>query len=1129
LNNTTETNRGEQGQSAGGDPELRLQKVLDSIPAPVFCKDRQGVYRGCNDAFCQFVGASREQIIGQTVYGVAPRELADVYHRADMELMESGGVQIYETKVHAADGSDRDVIFHKSVMLSEDEEVEGLVGVMLDITPRKRLEEHVLALARGVSPAAGETLFVALVKHLAEALDADAAMVGTNSPDAPDTICTRAVWADGAVNENVCYELTGTPNERVARDGLCSYPDKVQQSFPDDRLLAEMGATAYVGAPLLDSRGKVLGVLAVFYRQPLQELRQIENLTRIFASRASAELELIKRDEELLDSERRLRAIFENTMELSGLLSPEGVLLRANGTALEMIGAREEEVFGKLFWETPWWNHSEQQAERLRMAIEEAATGKSVAFEAAHVDRNGEERIIDFSLKPVFEQGKTIYLVPEGHDITELKQTELALRESEERFRSIFDTSPDAMLLVQPDEKQIVGVNQGFCDLTGYTHDQVVGGSSLDIGLWHDLSDRELFYRELERGGVINNMEATFCMQDGSLRIGLLSSRSVQLSEEPLLLLVVRDITDLKAAEMALRQSEDRYQAFVANSTEGIFRADIEPPMPLALPVGEQLEYIIENVKVSECNEEFARLYGFDLAEQMVGRYSMEYYDPDSIREVVIAFVEGGYRVSDIETRQYDREGREIWLATSLVGTVEDGRLIRMWGTRRDVSERKRQLETLEYMANHDSLTGLPNRYWLKRVAEEALDRRLVDTGRMALLLIDLDRFKDVNDSLGHHAGDVLLKQLGLRLSSYLKGESYQLVRLGGDEFAVLVPLFDVPRRPQQLAAELLRLIKQPFELEGLHVEISGSVGISCFPEHGNSVSTLLRCADVAMYQAKSDVRGYRLYDADNDPNTPERLALFSELGGAIRDGQLVLYFQPKIDLQTEALVGFEALVRWQHPLRGLIPPNEFIPYAELGALIVPLTHEVLEQALRRWRSWADEGFHVTMAVNISPRMLMDEELVQTVERLVQKYRVTPGNLEFELTETALFHDPDHAETVLNRFHSMGISLSIDDFGTGYSSLSLLKRLPLQTLKVDRSFVSPMVSNEVDMNLVSSTVNLAHNLGLRVVAEGVENAETLDALAELGCDEAQGFYIARPLPAEDVPEWRDRVRWKAKG
>jgi len=965
------------GKETSSVTSERLQKVIDSIPAPVFCKDRDGVYTDCNRAFCEILGFEKEDIVGQTVYAVAPPELAEVYHRADLELMAAGGTQVYEATVCYADGNEHDVMFHKAVMMTDSGEVEGLVGVMLDITQRKRYEQ-----------------------------------------------------------------------------------------------------------------------------------------------------ELLQRDEQLRDSERRLRALFENTLELSGLLAPDGTLLRANRTSLEMIGAREQEVLGKPFWETPWWSHSPQQVQLLRDAIAQAAKGEAVASEAIHIDQNGEERIISFSIKPVYEGDQVVYLIPEGHDITDLKQTELALRESEERFRSIFEASPDAMLLVQADEAVIIGVNRSFCEITGYKHADVIGKGSLELGLWEDTADRDRFYDVLGRRSAINNLEARFRLEDGSIRIGLLSARRLQIDDEPLLLLVVRDVTDLKAAEMALRQSEDRYQAFVANSTEGIFRADIEPPMSLELPLGEQLEYVIENVKISECNEEFARLYGFDSAEQMVGRYSMEYYDPDSIREVVIAFVEGGYRVSDMETRQYDREGRKIWLATSLVGTIEDGKLIRLWGTRRDVSERKRQLETLEYMANHDSLTGLPNRYWLKKVAEEALERRLEDGGRLALLLIDLDRFKDVNDSLGHHAGDVLLKQLGLRLSSYLKGESYQLVRLGGDEFAVLIPLFDEPRRPQQLSAEVLRLIKQPFELEGLHVEIGASVGISCFPEHGSSVSTLMRCADVAMYQAKSDVRGYRLYDVENDPNTPERLALFSELGAAIREGQLVMHYQPKIDLQGETLVGVEALVRWQHPLRGMIPPGEFIPYAELGSLIVPLTREVLSLTLRQWRSWADEGFNLTMAVNLSPRMLMDEELVQTVERLVREYRVPPGCLEFELTETALFHDPEHAEVVMNRFHGMGISLSIDDFGTGYSSLSLLKRLPLQTLKIDRSFVSQMVSNDVDMNLVCSTVNLAHNLGLRVVAEGVENAETLDALAEIGCDEVQGFYIARPLPPDELLTWCNRGRWK---
>jgi len=1106
----------------------RLQEVIDSIPAPVFFKDREGVYRGCNEAFCTFVGFAREQILGQTVFAVAPADLAEIYHRADLDLMEQGGVQVYEAKVRFADGSERDVMFHKAVMRTSADEVEGLVGVMLDITARKRLEDQVLAISRGVSGVAGEGFFPSLVEHLAAALGADIALVGMRKSGDPTQVCTCAVWVDGAPGEDFCYPLKGTPCEQANLYGLCSYPERVRQQFPDDPFLAEMQVEAYLAAPLVDSSGDILGVLAVLFRQALDEPGHIEALLKIFASRASAELELIRSDEALHDSERRLRAIFENTFEMAGLLAPDGRVLGANRTSLDLVGVQESEVLGRYFWETPWWRHSESEAARVRAAVEHAAGGSPVIMQTSHVDRHGKLRHIEFSVKPVHEGDRVLYLVPEGHDITEFKQVESALRESEARFRSIYDTTPDAMLLVQPAEGVIIGVNQGFCAITGYARADVVGRTSLELQLWVDEDDRARFYQQMERDGVVNNLEAEFRMHDGSLRFGLLSARLIQISGEPLMLLVVRDVNDLKATEMALRQSEDRYQAFIANSTEGIFRADLEPAMPLDLPFDEQVEFIIEHVKVSECNQQFAKLYGFETAEQMHGRYSLEFYDPDSIREVVIAFIEGGFRVGERETRQYDREGREIWLETSLVGTVEGDRLVRIWGTRRNVTERRHQLETLEYMANHDSLTGLPNRFWLKRTMEAALERRLQDGDRLALLLIDLDRFKDVNDSLGHHAGDVLLKQLGLRLSEYLKPQRCHLVRLGGDEFAVLLPLFSEPRRPHKLASELLRLIKLPFELDGLHVEVGASIGISCFPEHGNSTATLLRCSDVAMYEAKKDVRGYRLYDAASDPNSPERLALLSELGHAIRSGQMVLHYQPKVDLRRETLVGFEALVRWQHPVRGLIPPAEFVPYAELGSLIVPLTRAVLEQALAQWRSWTDAGFDTTMAVNISPRMLMDEELVQTVEGLVQNYRVPPGSLEFEFTETALFHDPVHAEEVMSRFHAMGIRLSVDDFGTGYSSLSLLRRLPLQTLKVDRSFVGQMVSNDVDMNLVSSTVTLAHNLGLQVVAEGVENAETLDALAEIDCDEAQGFFVARPMPAGEVEVWLARSRWSRR-
>ncbi len=581
------------------------------------------------------------------------------------------------------------------------------------------------------------------------------------------------------------------------------------------------------------------------------------------------------------------------------------------------------------------------------------------------------------------------------------------------------------------------------------------------------------------------------------------------------------DISEQKQTENNLLQSEDRYRAFIAISTEGIWRGEVNPPIPVTMLLDGQVAAFIDNLCIAECNDALARIYGFSAAADIVGRRTREFYDLEQVQEVLEKFVSSGYSLHDYETRQYDRFGHEIWISSTLVGVVEDGQVSRLWGTRRDITDKKRQLEALEYQANHDSLTGLPNRYYLKQRLEMHLEM-LDDHGQVALFMLDLDRFKEVNDTLSHHAGDLLLIEFAKRLQQVLSGVGGEIARLGGDEFAIIYTRVRNERDLFWLAELMLRTMQSPFDIENIKVEIEASLGIAVAPAHGTTPASLLRCADVAMYRAKKEMKRYCLYSPEDDPYTPERLALMNDLGRAIRAGQLDIHFQPKINLAKGSLAGFEALVRWNHPERGLLMPAEFIPYAEIGEMIVPLTYQVIEKAIRQLKLWNDEGIQTSIACNLSTRLLMDEDLSYHIEAFLSNYKVDPSSLELEITETALISEPERAREILNRISGMGIRLSIDDFGTGYSSLALLKSLPLNALKIDLLFISQMLRSEQDAIIVSSTINLAHNLGLKVVAEGVECRETLEKLRELGCDEAQGYFIGLPMCAEVAGQWMER-------
>jgi diguanylate cyclase (GGDEF)-like protein len=451
--------------------------------------------------------------------------------------------------------------------------------------------------------------------------------------------------------------------------------------------------------------------------------------------------------------------------------------------------------------------------------------------------------------------------------------------------------------------------------------------------------------------------------------------------------------------------------------------------------------------------------------------------------------------------------------------------LLVLWGTLLTVvsyaSQRlRRQAAEKEEQALSDSLTGLANR----TMFQEAIGAAISGSGRRkvagAVMLMDLDRFKDVNDTLGHHNGDLLLQRIGARLDSVLRNTA-TVARLGGDEFAILLRDTHDRQAVVPVVRRVLKVLEEPVVVGGLALQVEASIGIAIFPENGRTVDSVMRAADVAMYVAKEQRSGYEFYDEDGHEHRHDagRLALIGELRRAMDEAELVLHYQPKVDLRTGQAKGVEALARWTHPERGMLSPDEFIPLAERSNLLRPMTLYVLDTAMRQANAWRSKGLDVTVAVNLSMQNMLDLRLPNDLARLLTSWRLPAGSLELEITESTIMADHRRAQTILGRLSKMGVRLSIDDFGTGYSSLQYLQELPVDAIKIDKSFVMSMETDPGNATIVQSTVDLGHNLGLEVVAEGVEDMHTYNKLAALGCDYAQGYFLSKPLSADKLTIW----------
>ena len=529
--------------------------------------------------------------------------------------------------------------------------------------------------------------------------------------------------------------------------------------------------------------------------------------------------------------------------------------------------------------------------------------------------------------------------------------------------------------------------------------------------------------------------------------------------------------------------------------------------------------------RIAFVNEGFCAIYG-RRREDIIGQTPVIFGIVERHHSIFEALLHHVFeqRPFEAEATAVRGNGCEFELDLQLVPVEDGGQLTHWVAFLRDVTAARLQVTSLRHQAMHDTLTGLPNRALLFDVLEKTIDTARSEGSQLALMLMDLDRFKEVNDTFGHHFGDALLKQVAFRLQNQMRGQDI-VARLGGDEFAVVLPSFADNNATASAARRILNTLEQQFVIEGQVLEVGASIGIALYPEHGADARTLLRRADVAMYTAKQKQTGYSFHREDAEVRSADQLSLVVELRGAIERNELELHYQPKVHMHTSLMTRCEVLMRWNHPRRGLLGPSEFIPVAERTGLIRTLTDWLLDHALEQCSRWREAGAPIHVALNISAKSLLDQSLPEKVEAALKRWGVDPRFLKIEITESSIMADPAHALAILAMLQSMGVRLSVDDFGTGYSSLTHLRELPIDEIKIDKSFVMGMATSDADAAIVRTVIDLAHNLGKQVCAEGVENEAAWQTLRALGCDLAQGFWIAKPMPAQELMQWLVRTSW----